>query len=177
MLADFPVQYRKSYPDKKTAKVFKERLENKLGNFEPEDIIFGYENCVEETPKYLPAIPDLISHIKEIAKARVKRLEGNAEAERIATLPKPTIQCNPMDMLKKANEAAKGGDKSDLEVWLKKKEVARLENIKTVGAVSKKYASHIHLCGVNGCNRSGSLASSTAGGENWYCSNHFRMVA
>jgi len=181
MLADFPSQYRKSYPDEKAAKRLKERLESKLFDFHPEDVIDGYEICIDENPKFIPAIPELVGHIKNLGKIRNKKIEGNLEAERIAALPKPTIQCNPVEMLAKAKVDAKNVNfksetKKDREERLRKKEGLRLALQSSVAGIGRRYAKTHQECGVDGCRQSGAMTSSTSGSENWYCSKHFSMT-
>ena len=175
MLTDFPVQYRKSYPDKKTATILKTRLESKLADFEMGDIIEGYELLTDQNRDFMPTIPALIDSIKSAEKHRQKKEQGNIEAERIAALPKPTISCNPVGLLKKAQSDINSKKELTMDEWQKRMHELRLYNNKLVASVGKRYADNYHLCNVNGCNKAGSLTSSVRGSETWYCRTHFSM--
>ena len=175
MLADYPTQYRKSYPDEKTASMLKSRLEAKMAVFHPSDVIDGYEQCIDENPRFMPTIPDLIGHIKNLTKTREEKTKGNIEAERIAALPAPTIDCNPLDMLKKAQSAIDTSSPDGMEEWKKRMHGLKLHNNKLTASMEKRYAAPHQLCNVNGCSKAGALTSSVRGSESWYCSTHFAM--
>jgi len=65
-------------------------------------------------------------------------------------------------------------EKDHLE-WLNRKEEARLNNERMVASMPRRYSDYKHLCGFDGCNKAGSITSSTSGSESWYCSTHYAM--
>ena len=174
MLADYPAQYRKSYPDRKSAMALKTRLESKLSDFEVKDIINGYEALTEQSSEFMPTIPALVESIGEAKRLREKKERGEDEAKKIAELPaeKSVINCDPMAMLSDAQASVKSNGLTTDD----RMHELRLDYNRAIASAPTRYADNVHLCCVNGCNKAGSLSSSTRGSETWYCREHFSLI-
>ena len=178
MLADYPSQYKKSYPSERAAISFKGRLVKKLLRFHRDDIEEGYENCIEESPKFMPTIPDLFDHVKTLDAVRTKNKFNKIEADKLSRLPQPVHNVDVKKILSEAK--AEINPKQTEEERLK----ALSEKLRNHNAVlnihgrnvTKVNAPYEKMCGYSGCNKAGSVSSGTRGEDNFYCVTHFRMA-
>jgi hypothetical protein len=181
MEADYGQTFIKQFRDTEILKNYKRRLYQKLGGLPINVIIEGYELCTEQNKKFCPTVPEIVESVLEAVK-RNKKLEANkVEAECVAALPPPTIDCNPLELLAKAKSASKTGSKEDKAAWLARKAEA-LKNNEAVLVlhgqnIKRRHAQPVHFCVVNGCQNAGSLSAGTKGGDNWYCAKHFKMAS
>lgn len=102
MMTDYTSQYKNICTDKNAATAYKNRLLNKLEGFEDIDILDGYEICTEESPKFMPTIPDLFSHVSVAKKDRVLKENKKKHSDYMNTLELKPKTCDPMAELKKA---------------------------------------------------------------------------
>ena len=173
---DYPSQFSKLFGDIEDEKSFKNRLYAGLKGVGVEFIINGYEDLVANNPKFMPTGAEIKSIAIELSKNNKRSIEELKRVNDAALLPKPTIKCNPVKMYKEAIEKNENYDKSDKKEWLKRKELARLENLKIVGSIGRVYADDNHLCNYDGCKKAGSMSSSTTGSDRWYCKSHFAHI-
>ncbi len=178
MKADFGQQYAKLYADKEELRQFKRRLYSKLKGSTIVDIKNAYEAYVNSGNPFCPTIPNLLAFIINAEKDRKKAEKNAVESARIAALPPPTIECNPVEILAKA--------RADNSVFYTEEEraIRHQENLRRhemlLQADSHKirhiYADPSHFCNVDGCTKAGSFSSGTRGDGNFYCSSHYRMA-
>lgn len=176
MMTDYNSQYKNICTDKKAATAYKNRLLKKLDGFSDEDILDGYELCTEESPKFMPTIPDLFSHVCAAKKDRVSKEKKDKHASYLKKLELKPKTCDPMLELKKT-KIKKGEDKKTTEE--RKDHLAKLmrnhSQVLAIGANNIKKNYSRHQCANNFCKSSGNLSSSTNGSETWYCPEHFRQ--
>lgn len=145
----------------------------------PDILVDAYESLIEKNPSFMPNGNELITEVKAVIKERARQAEQQAEVSRLAALPAPTIECNPLLMLSKAKSAAKTNSKEDHAAWMKRKEEAMKNNNAVINLqghkIRRRYAQPEHSCKVDGCHKPGSISSGTSGGDNFYCSEHFGM--
>lgn len=171
MKADFGRVYESQYSDAEVLRSYRRRLYQKLQGYRLEAIRSAYETLVNGGAKFPPTIPELVSATQKKHSEFVKAEKLQAEADRMAALPAPTIQCNPMEMLAEAmaNPQPQG-------------ELTRSEKLQMHEALVKTFGSKIrginagqeHKCAVSFCHKTGSLSSSLTGGGNFYCREHYR---
>lgn len=178
MQADFGRLFTMQFDDPEVLKNYKRRLYAKLKGFPLNAIVSGYENHVEKNTKYIPTVPELVASIQAAVKQDQTDAKNKDEAERLAALPAPTIECNPLEMLAKAKSATSGQRTKQEE------RLARNDALKNHNAVlnlhshryTRRFAQPSHYCAVPGCNKAGTISAGTNGGSNWLCSKHFRLV-
>lgn len=180
MQADFGRLFTKQFDDPEVLKNYKRRLYAKLKGFPLNAIVSGYENHVETNTKYIPTVPELVASIQAAVKQDQTDAKNKAEAERLANLPAPTIECNPLEMLAKAKLASNGAVKETDDERLKRK-AEMLQSHNAVIAlhshkIKQRYAQPEHYCSVNGCRRTGTISAGLNGASSWYCAKHFRLA-
>lgn len=173
MMTDYGSQYKAICKDKQSATTYKNRLIKKLGNFELQDIFDGYENATEESPKFMPAIPDLFAHVKALDNKRKRIDTQKIEAERMSALPPPTHNVDPIKLL---NQAKTDHKPTDEECRLERLAAGR-QNHQSVLAlhganITKRYTGKEHGCAMGGCFKAGSISS----GAGYVCAEHYRLA-
>jgi hypothetical protein len=182
MRSDFGPKFKSQFEREiDTLKQYKRRLYQKLRGKPINAIVDGYEEFVCSNPEWPPTVPELAFYTDKVAKELEQKKINQAEAERVAALPPPTIDCNPLELLAKAKSASKTGSKEDKAAWLARKAEA-LKNNEAVLVlhgqnIKRRHAQPVHFCVVNGCQNAGSLSAGTKGGDNWYCAKHFKMAS
>jgi len=175
----FDTAHNKDDSENNLLRQYKRRLYSKLKKFKVEFIYEAYDLYVDEKNKFVPDVPDLLDVIERVEKTHRQEVKNQDEVDRMVSLPKPTIQCDPVALLKKAKTAASGKDKKTKEEWLRDKEALRINNNAVINIhndnVISRHADEAHLCKFPPCRKSGSLTHSTTGSENWYCQEHFQM--
>lgn len=178
MMNDYSVQYKKICSDQKTAEAYNQRLVKKLGGFNRQDILDGYDIATEESPKFLPTIPDLFAHVKTLDDKRKQAEKNKIEADNLSKLPAPKHEVNVSDMLKKAKSAVKSRSE-DKEARLRRLDELKRNHDALLELHSRdittKTADSDHLCNYSGCRKAGALSHGLKGGDNFYCIEHFRM--
>jgi hypothetical protein len=162
-------------------RLFKRRLYQKLRGKKPADIVDGYELCfdrmkdVDTKRRKLPDIPSIVADTDAAEKLRKQREREKEEAERRSrAIEAPKIECNPLEMLATAHEAAKHGNGSTTT------REERLRNHEAILTLHSRSIRHYqddgsHKCAVGNCHKLGSITDSTRGGSNWYCLEHAKM--
>lgn len=177
MRVDYIQQFEKLFPNEESVTHYRERLQAYLKNKELIDIMTAYSNYVMGGNKFLPNIPELLEHIDDAAKNR-RRIENNCEeAIRIGNTPAPTIECQPLEMLKTARDALRQKQESSEERMINRAAALKAhEELLNAHSdkIRRKYANNDQLCTVGHCNKPGSLSHGTTGGGNFYCSEHIR---
>jgi hypothetical protein len=172
MLADYPAQYRKNYPDKRTAAVFKQRLSAKLCGFHSDDIIYGYEKCIESSPKFFPSIPELISEIVALKKIRDKKEQNKLEAEKLAALPAPTHGIDALRLIREAKNKNSDIPQGERLIAARRAHRAALKDHCRGVATGVS----VQTCNCDGCHETGGLSGGTNGSGAFYCREHFRQT-
>lgn len=172
MMADYGKQYKNVCTDQQSALAFKNRLLNKLNEFNISDIYDGYENATEDSPKFMPSIPDIFAHVKILDAKRNKKYTQEIELQRVSALPAPTHSVNAVKLL----HDSKLNDKpTDEESRLERLAAARQhhkEVLKIHGRnITKKFSDNSHACAFSGCFKAGSI-SSIAG---YVCAEHYQI--
>jgi hypothetical protein len=181
MRLDYALAFGKAFPQDEDVLNFRRRLyiRIKAMHTNPNVLVDAYEALIEKNPSFMPNGNELIEEVKAVIKARLRHAEQQAEVARLAALPAPTIECNPLLMLSKAKAAAKANSKEDHAAWMKRKEEAMNNHNAVISLhssnIRKKYAQQWHSCKVDGCRKPGSISSGTSGGDNFYCHEHFLM--
>lgn len=171
MKADFLNVFSKSFKTSDDLRDYRRRLYQKVKGFELCDIEDGYETYIESKPKFCPTIPELLACIESARKERLRSQNEHLEAERLASLPPPTIQCNPLQMLAEAKRSAPGAPTMEERL----KSHAALLTLHS-HLIKKPRFGAIHKCGVSGCAELGALSTTTKGGGNFYCREHYRQA-
>jgi hypothetical protein len=178
MKADFAQKFSSRFGDELELRDYKQRLRKIFENNTVADIYDAYERYLDTRPEWPPTNIDLRSHLEDLLKDRKQKLDNHADAQRVAALPAPKIECNPVEMLAKAKSAAKTGSKEDIATWMKRKAEAEQNNNAVITLhshrIRKRYASAEHKCAVGFCNKAGTNSSSNTGGGNFYCKEHYR---
>jgi thioester reductase-like protein len=175
MKADFAQKFSSRFGDEIELRDYKQRLRKIFENNTAEDIYDAYERYLDTFPEWPPTNIDLRSHLENLLKERKKKSENKAEAERLAALPAPTIECNPVEMLVTAKKSTAANRTKEEE------QIARDEALKNHNAIltihghkiKRRYAQPSHYCAVDGCRKPGGIS----GGGNFYCADHYRMQA
>lgn len=178
MKADFGQQYIKQFAVDEDLRQYKRRLYAKLRDKNLADIMTAYDDYVEAGNKFCPNIPELLEHIDEAAKNR-RRLEANhEEALRIGNTPKPTIECQPLEMLKDAREALRQKQQTS-EEKMRDRAAALKAHEELLHAhrnnIQRKYADNEHSCHVGYCSKPGTMSTGTTGKGNFYCAENYRQ--
>jgi hypothetical protein len=181
MKLDFGHKFKSQFGDSDALRMYKRRLYAKLRDSNLEDIVNGYERFSDARNEWPPTIPEMVDFVEQARKARAQLESNRDEVERLAALPAPIIQCNPLEMLAKAKSAAQPAGKKDHDAWMERK-AAALQNHNAVltlhsHKIRKNYGRPEHQCNFPGCYKTGALSSATGGGGNFYCADHFRMQA
>lgn len=182
MAADYGRIFTKQFNDKEAITFFKRRLYQKLKGIDIEAIVEGYEICIGRNTKFCPTVPEIVGATLETVKAHKKRDQLLNEAARVSALPAPKItQCNPLEMLANAQLKKQVEKEETHDVWVARKAVL-LKNHEAVlvlnrSKINRKFAGPENVCGYGGCNKAGTLTSSTTGNGNYYCAIHYRMSA
>jgi len=174
MLADYPSQYRKNYPSKESAGVFKQRLISKLSRFKNEDIIDGYEYCIDVNPRFMPAIPELIGAVTNLDKKRRKESEAIEIENKAGLLPSPTHLVDPLKLLAgaKNNKHDDNSEEARLIRLAEKKKAHEALIIISKGITQPRHNTG-HGCHFSGCDKSGGISSGLQGGGSFYCADHY----
>lgn len=171
MRSDFGHKFKSQFKDPDELTQYKKRLYRKLDSKHLDDIVEAYESFLEAKPEWPPTVPEMIVGVYNIEKAIKKREQNRVEAERVAALPAPTHDCNPIEMLAEAK--AKNESETKAEMVLQHEALLKLHS----GNINKRFADDYHLCSVSNCSKAGTVTASVRGGENWYCMNHFRVFS
>lgn len=180
--ADFPLLFAKAFKNNGDLKNYRMQLHKDLKNIRPNLIIQAYDVALESSTDFMPSSVLIKKEAKHLQFEYEKGLAEEAKIKAaIDSPPKNTIQCDPISLLKEAGEKAKGIFKGknkadDKKAWLERKEAALLANNANTAGVGRRYASNLHLCSFDSCNRSGAITSSTTGSERFFCAQHFRMA-
>lgn len=174
MKTDFGRQYASQFKTDDDLRLYKRRLYTKLHGFDVGDIADAYELFVDSGKTFCPTIPELLEHVEIAQKQRKQREQATAEVSRVAALPPPTIQCDPLAMLAEAKQAVKQ----------RKDGLSREEQIKKHDAVLVIYGKSIKkrefgpekCCEVGYCKKPGTLSHNTKGGGPFYCTEHYRQA-
>lgn len=175
MRTDFGSKYKTQFPDVDTLRLYKRRLYSKLKEFEIQDIMNGYELFIDENNEWPPTVPDMLNVIRRAKKERLKAEENMEEAKRVASLPQPKMTVDPLKILAKAKAGNHGGSNED---WLERK-AKILQNHEAVlvlhgDRIVKPQIENGKTCAIDFCGKPAGFSSSTKGGENWYCKEHFK---
>lgn len=179
MFNDYQSQYKKICADEKAATAYRDRLFKKIGEFHYSDILEGYDMAIEDSPKFLPTIPDLFAHIKTLGKKRSQAVRNQKENEKLSALPAPTHNVDATKVLSEAKEKAKNNPSDDGS------RLARLAELKqnhdAVLSLHGRNITKIALTGMqscryDGCHKAGSISGQSGEGVNYYCAEHFRMT-
>lgn len=174
MRFDFGHKFTSVFPDKETLRVYKRRVYAQCRNGEVEDLANGYELYLSGRPEWPPSWPVLLGHVDQARNDRVKALQNKLEAERVAALPPPSVECDPVAMFAEAKAKA---DALPADRDERRSQLLQLHNA-TLSAHSDKikhiYAQHEQSCAVGFCKSAGVLSASTKGDGNFYCREHFR---
>jgi len=171
MKADFGRQYAAQFKSNDDLQLYKRRLYTKLREFEINDIADGYEKYIDSGNTFCPSVPDLVEFSKQSEKSRKKKEQAQKEVSKVAALPSPKKQCDPLQMLADAKKESNGG-----------KSLA--EKLQAHQALLTIHSQHIFKhhydgdkkCAVDFCDKSGSLSSNTKGGGPFYCKEHYRKL-
>lgn len=177
MAADYGNVFKNQFQTEEDQTNFKRRLYVRLRDLNPKNIRKGYEHAALASPKYCPNAMQIVAAVIELEKIDKKNEMNRLEAERIGALPKPTITCNPMKMLRDAMRQI------EIDELGMTKEEKREAHFKRLEAHNSLMATHLskerknvvdHLCCVSFCEKPGVLSSATSGNGSFYCKDHFR---
>jgi hypothetical protein len=173
MKSDFGQQYSKQFCTDEDLRQYKRRLYKHLRNRNLDDIMNAYEDYILAGNKFCPNIPELLEHVAAAAINRRRTETNKTEAQRIGNTPAPTIECNPLEMLKAAREALRQNPPTGEEraAALKAHEALLYAHR---DKISRYYVDNDHRCHVGYCDNHGTLSHGTTGGGNFYCAEHFR---
>jgi len=174
MRFDFGHKFISVFKDKESLRMYKRRLYSQLRGCDVQDLADGYENFLDGRPEWPPTVPDLCGCVDKCRQSRLKALANQAEAERVAALPPPSVECDPLAMFAEAKAKT---DTLPANRDERRAQLLQLHNA-TLSAHSDKikhiYAQHEHSCSVGFCKSAGVLSASTKGDGNFYCREHFR---
>lgn len=175
MRFDFGHKFTSVFPDKETLRMYKRRLSAQLRGGEAVDLANGYELFLAGRPEWPPSWPELCRYFDKARAERIKQSANQAEAERIAALPPPSVPCDPLAMLAdaKAKSESLPGDPVARRAQLLQLHQATLsvhsDNIRRINA------RHDQACAVEYCQAVGVVSASTKGDGNFYCLEHYRQ--
>lgn len=176
MKADYPHDFNKSFGDLDSLNGFKRRIAEKLGLFDPDDVLLAYNNLAKQA-KYLPNLNEIVSECIEIKKHGERQKE---EMERLNCLsargPKKTIECNPVEMLSEV-EKSKKDTQSSPELYAQKlrDHDALIALHQGLGYIRRINHAAEHYCKFPGCKKMGGIGRGRFE-DGIYCSEHFRMI-
>jgi len=179
MKSDFGNKFKSQFEDEQNSlKQYKRRLYAKLRGHDVSLIYDAYELFLEDAPAWPPTVPELCAFLSVAEKNLKKTKERQEEADRLAVLPAPTIQCNPMEMFAKAKAEVREDETPEERAT---RRAALLQNHNAVitlagDRIRKRYATHEMTCQAGGCNRAGTISGSTKGDGNFYCFEHFQAA-
>lgn len=174
MKADFGRQYQVQFKTNEDLTQYKRRLYTKLRAFDINDIANGYESYIDSGKTFCPTVPDLLECVEEEKKRRIQREQAATEVHRVATLPPPTIQCDPLKMLADAKQAAQQ----------RKDGPSMGERLVAHNALLTLHSKYIKkrefgsekCCEVGYCKKPGAFSHNTKGGGPFYCLEHYRQA-
>jgi len=175
MKADFGRQYQAQFKTDDDMTQYKRRLYAKLRGIDINDIADGYELYVDAGKTFCPGIPELLDFIRQAEKSRKQNLSNLADADRVAALPAPSIECNPLQILAEAKQSA---------IACAARDMSMAEKLKAHDALLTLHAHHIkrrdfnfeNACAVSYCKLPGGLSHNTKGGGPFYCREHYRQA-
>lgn len=174
MKTDFGRQYASQFKADDDLRLYKRRLYSKLRDFDVGDIADAYELFVESGKTFCPTIPELLEHVKNAQEQRRQREEAAKEVSRVAALPPPTIQCDPLAMLAEAKQAVK--QRKD-GVNIEERLAAHNAVVVLFGRnIKKREFGPEKCCEVGYCKKPGALSHNTKGGGPFYCLEHYRQA-
>lgn len=177
MAMDYGNIYKNQFQTELDVTHFKQRLRSKLVGLKLENIRKGYEHAALASPKYCPNAMQIVAAVIELEKIDKQNEKNRKEAERIGALPKPTITCNPMKMLRDAMRQIEIDELGMTKEEKREAHFKRLEAHNSLMAVhlsKEKKNSAEHLCCVSFCDKPGVLSNATSGNGSFYCREHFR---
>ena len=177
MAADYGTVFKNQFQTEEDQTNFKRRLYVRLRDFNPKNIRKGYEHAALASPKYCPNAMQVVAAVIELEKIDKKNEKNRKEAERIGALPKPTITCNPMKMLRDAMRQIEIDELGMTKEEKREAHFKRLEAHNSLMAVhlSKEKQNAVdQLCCVSFCDKPGVLSNTTSGNGSFYCIEHFR---
>ena len=179
MMTDYGSQYKAICKDKASATAYKNRLLKKLDGFHPDDIADGYDDCTEESPKFMPTIPDLYLHIEKLDKKRKQLERHRRESEALLKLPAPKHSIDVLKVFEEAKNAVKD-QQNDHESHIKrlKESMTKHKAVLSLNGkdITRKISDAEHQCNYSGCYKAGAISTGTNGGDSFYCKDHFRLA-
>lgn len=182
MRSDFGPRFKSQF-ERETDSLtrYKQRLRQKLQGKPINAIVDGYEDFVDSNPEWPPTVPELAFYTDKATKEIEQKKNNQAEAKRVAALPPPKIDCNPVELLANAKAASLTGSKEDKSAWLARKAEA-LRNHEAVFSlygqnIKRRHAQPEHSCAANDCLDAGVLSSGIKGSSNWFCKKHFKTAS
>jgi len=171
---DYASQFKKAYATDEEITLLKKRMWMGLKNINPQYAAKAYQLLCDESPEYMPTLQSILSKSKSIQAKTMREQAEIEERERLAELPAPTHNVNPVEMLVKAKMVASNqGDSTQAE---------RDERIARHNAVISEYTRLGHVetaprpdnwkCAVHHCRQAGVLSGGFS--ETWYCKEHHR---
>jgi hypothetical protein len=170
MKADYGTQFDRLFKTEADLTEFKRRFYKRVRGKELGDIADGYEAYVDAKNKYMPNLEDLMIEIDEIETNRRRREQNQAEAERVAALPAPKIECNPLEMLAEAKKSKTGT--RTREECLKAHDALLTLHAHLIKHIEPD---HFHSCEVGFCRKPGSISTNPKGGP-YYCLEHYKIA-
>lgn len=175
MYVDYGNQFANRFKSDLELQIYKNRLLERFKGHDPRIILAGYEKAAAESPKFIPGVQELIAAIEAVDKEHKKSEINRIESERVSALPPPTITCDPVKMFVEA-KANQNGLPTRAEMD------ARIENHRALLIIHREKIRSIRptaeqLCKHGMCNKAGTISSSTSGGGNFYCADHWRIAS
>lgn len=173
MYIDYDKQFENRFKSDLELQIYKNRLLERFKGQDPRIILAGYERAAAESPEFVPKVQKLIAAIEACDREHKKAEINRIEAERVSALPAPTITCDPVQMLADAKRKQNGlPTRAEMD--------ARIENHRALLVIHGDRIRSIRpngnqLCKYGACDQAGTLSSSTSGGGNFYCSDHFAV--
>ena len=184
MKTDFGNQYSSQFQSDRDLAQYQRRVYQKFDGTNISDLADGYEDYVNSHNKFPPNLSQLIEYAdkaKEIRKAKEKK-QAQINQDTIRIEHKPTIECNPIEMLSDAKTSVEKKNE-DLTTEERAKRLADLMvNHNAVIELNRslirkpRFDPNRYKCDYHGCYDLGALSDSTRGEGPWYCRKHSRMV-
>jgi hypothetical protein len=177
MRNDYGERFTRAFADREQVRQLKRRLYAKLVAVDPRDIYDGYDELTEKNPGFIPTVPEIVEAAHDAQKARFKREREQADVERVAALPPPTVLADPKRVFNLMREAL-GKAKTHDTAEEREARLLRIKQKQTELAAHFNPGGHTppvltkHQCAVAWCDAAGTFSVSKVGGEIWYCRDH-----
>ena len=170
---DYASQFKKAYANADEITLLKKRMWMGLKNVDPESSAKAYQLLCDETPEYMPTLQSILSRSKSI-QAKTRREQADIEEhERLAQLPPPAHNVDPLKMLRDAKEATQERDSTQEE---RDERIARhnavISEYTRKGYVKTAPRSDNWKCAVHHCRQAGSFSGGFS--DTWFCKEHYR---